>query len=135
MKYTKLEYFLSQPRLNGFLVASGNSKAKAQRLYRSNLRVAQSFYPILNLFEIFLRNSLYYQLSSYFTNPNWIISEKNRFMSDNSLRPSKFYLRNAVNRAENKIRRSRNPITAGKIIAEQSFGFWTSLFETHHLDS
>lgn len=132
MKYTKLEYFLSQPRLNRFLIASGNSKAKAQRLYRANLRVAQAFYPILNLFEIFLRNSCHYQLSSYFKNPNWIISEKNGFMNDNSLSSSGFYLRNSVNRAEVKIRRSKIAVTTGKIIAEQSLGFWTNLFETHH---
>lgn len=132
MKYAKLEYFLSQPRLNRFFIASGHSKAKAQGLYKANLRIAQSFYPILNLFEIFLRNSIHYQLSSYFTNPNWIITEKNRFMNDSSLRPSRFYLRNSIDRAERKIRQSGAPITPGKIIAEQSLGFWTSLFETHH---
>lgn len=132
MKYAKLEYFLSQPRLNRFLIASGNSKIKAQQLYKANLRVAQAFYPTLNLFEIFLRNAFHYQLASYFANPNWIISEKNGFMNDSSLRSSKFYLQNSVNQAEKKIRRNRRPITEGKIIAEQSLGFWTSLFETHH---
>lgn len=132
MEYSKLEYFVSQPRLNRFLIAAGNSKTKAQKLYRANLRVCQSFYPILNLFEIVLRNSINYKISSYFSNPNWIITEKNGFMSDPSLTLSQFYLKNSIVKAERNIRRNRITITSGKVIAEQSFGFWTSLFEPHH---
>lgn len=132
MNYNKLEYFLSQPRLERFLRSTGNSKSKAQQLYRINLRVSQAFYPILNLFEIFLRNSINNQVTSHFANPNWILNEKTGFMNDNSLRPSKFYLKNSVQKAENTIRRKRGTISSGKVIAEQSFGFWTSLFEPHH---
>jgi len=43
LEYLKLEYYLSQPRLQRFLTATGNSRAKAQRLYRVNLRVSQAF--------------------------------------------------------------------------------------------
>lgn len=132
MDYNKLEYFLSQPRLNRFLVASGNSKSRAQKLYRANLRVAQSFYPVLNLLEIFLRNSCNHQVSSHFANPDWIITEKNGFMNSPSLNASRFFLKNCIIKAERKIRMRGGTITAGKIIAEQSFGFWTSLFEVHH---
>ena len=132
MEYRKLEYYLSQPRLDRFLIATGNSKSKAQKLYRINLRVAQSFYPVLNLFEIFFRNIVNYQVSSHFTNPNWIIREKNGFMSDPSLNSSHFFLKNSVAKAERAIRRKGGTVTPGKIIAEQSFGFWTSLFDTHH---
>lgn len=132
MEYSKLEYYLSQPRLNRFLLASGNSKIKAQKLYRANLRVSQSFYPILNLFEIFFRNICNYQVSSHFANPNWIITEKNGFMNDASLTASRFFLKNSVVNAERIIRRKGGLVTAGKVVAEQSFGFWTSLFDTHH---
>lgn len=132
MEYSKLEYFVSQPRLDRFLIAAGHSKTKAQKLYRANLRVSQAFYPILNLFEITLRNCINYQLSSHFSNSNWIIIEKNGFMSDSTLAPSQFYLKNSIIKAERNIRRNRTSITSGKVIAEQSFGFWTSLFEPHH---
>lgn len=132
MEYQKLEYYLSQPRLDRFLIATGNSKSKAQKLYKINLRVSQSFYPILNLFEIFFRNIANYQVSSHFANPNWIIAEKNGFMSNPSLSASRFFLKNSVSKAEKAIRRKGGIITSGKIVAEQSFGFWTSLFDTHH---
>ncbi len=132
MDFQKLKYYLSQPRIERFLIATKNSKSKAQKLYRINLRVAQSFYPILNLFEIFLRNVIYYQVSAYFSNPNWIITEKNGFMSDPSLKTSNFFLKKSVIKAENAVRKRRGKVTAGKVIAEQSLGYWTSLFEKHH---
>lgn len=132
MRYSKLEYYLSQPRLQRFLLATGNSRIKAQKLYRVNLRVSQAFYPILNLFEIFLRNSVNYHISSHFSNPNWIISEKTGFMSNPSLAPSHFFLKKSIQKAERAIRRKGSVVTSGKVIAEQSFGFWTSLFDTHH---
>lgn len=132
MDYNKLEYFLSQPRLGRFLIATDNSKSKAQKLYRINLRASQAFYPVLNLFEIFIRNIFNYQISSYFANPNWIITERTGFMNDPSLASSRYYLKNSVTKAERTIRRKGGTITAGKVIAEQSLGFWTSLFDTHH---
>ncbi|WP_289024410.1 hypothetical protein [uncultured Salegentibacter sp.] len=132
MEYRKLEYYVSQPRLDRFLQATGNSKSKAQKLYRINLRTSQAFYPILNLFEIVLRNIINYQISGHFANPNWIITEKNGFMDDNSLRRSRFYLKNSIQKAERTIRRMGGTVTAGKVIAEQSLGFWTSLFDPHH---
>lgn len=132
MDYYKLEYYASEARLNRFLKASKNSKIKAQKLYHANLKVSQSFYPILNLFEVFFRNSCYYQISSHFTNPNWIITEKNGFMSDPSLSKSKFYLKKCILNAENGIKRKHGTLTSGKVLAEQSFGFWTSFFEPHH---
>jgi hypothetical protein len=132
LDYNKLEYFVSQPRLQRFLIASGNSKAKAQNLYRVNLRVSQSFYPILNLTEIFLRNAVNYSISSHFSNPNWIITEKSGFMSDPSLARSNYSLKTSVVKAEKTIKRKGGTVSSGKVIAEQSLGFWTRLFDTHH---
>jgi hypothetical protein len=118
--------------LNRYLRATGNSKSKAQKLYRINLRTAQAFYPVLNLFEIVLRNIINYQVSGHFANPNWIITEKNGFMEDSSLRRSRFFLKNSVQKGERTIRRMGGTVTAGKVIAEQSLSFWTSLFDPHH---
>lgn len=132
MKYNKLEHFISQPRLNRFFIASGNSKQKAQNLYHANLKVAQAFYPILSLFEVVLRNVCNHQISSAFANPDWIIIEKIGFMNDSTLSRSNFFLRNSVLNAEKNIIKTGRTVTAGKVVAEQSFGFWTSLFEPHH---
>lgn len=132
MNYEKLEYYVSKPRLNRYLKACSHSKIKAQKLYEKNVRISQSFYPVLNLFETFVRNSLNYRLVEYFADPDWIINEKNGFMSDDSLRKSRYYLKRQVLGAENIIKNRSGIVTSGKVIAEQSFGFWTSLFEPHH---
>jgi len=72
LEYNKLEYYLSKPRLDKFLAASGHSKSKAQKLYRINLRVAQAFYPVLNLFEIFLRNATNEVIAVYFNDSHFL---------------------------------------------------------------
>lgn len=132
MEHSKLEYYLSKPRFHRFLKATGNSSVRAQKLYRINLRVSQAFYPVLNLFEIFLRNSVYEEVTKYFSNPYWILTETTGFMSDPTLAPSRYFLRNSIQKAEKTIKRKRNTVTAGKVVAEQSLGFWTSLFDRHH---
>ena len=131
MKYRILEKYASTPRMNRFLAATG-SKSDAINLYRVNLQVSQAFYPVLNLTEIFLRNSLYACIENYFANPDWIIIEKNGFMNDISLAKSGYYLKNCIINAENKMLKKGIAISAGKVLAEQSFGFWVSLFEPIH---
>jgi len=128
MDYQKLEDFVSKPRLDRYLVSCGNSKDRAKALYEANIRVAQAFYPILNLFETFLRNSINEKLGTHFGDAAWIITQKHGFMNHHSLAP-KHWLKNQVETAE---RNTRGTITAGKIISEQTFGFWTSLFEPKH---
>jgi len=131
MKYHTLEKYASVQRMNRFLVAT-SSKKGALNLYRANLLVSQAYYPILNLMETFLRNSLYTCVEKYFFNPDWIITEKNGFMNDLSLAKSDYYLKNCVINAENKLRKKGIIVSTGKILAEQSFGFWVSLFEPIH---
>lgn len=132
MKYEKLEHFVSLPRMDRFLTASNGSKTDAQELYKANLKIAESFYPILHLFEIFLRNTINYRLTQHFSNPDWIVTEKNGFMNNTSLKPSFFFLKEQIITAEKRVKRRGGTITSGKIIAEQMLGFWTSLFDKHH---
>jgi hypothetical protein len=132
LQYSKLELYISKPRLDRYLIACGGCQNKTQELYQANLKIAESFYSVLNLFEIFLRNRINIELSNHFKNPNWIIKEKNGFMDNASLTPSKFFLKNQVITAERRITIRGKKITSGLVIAEQSLGFWTSLFDTHH---
>lgn len=128
MNYEKLEEFVSKARLDRYLVSCQNSKDRAKKLYEANLMIAEAFYPIMNLLETFLRNSINDKLSVYFGDSAWIINQKNRFMDDPSLGP-KYWLKSQVISAENN---TRGTITPGKIVSEQTFGFWTSLFEPRH---
>jgi hypothetical protein len=53
-------------------------------------------------------------------------------MNDHLLTDSRFFLKNLILPAERTIRRKAGLITAGKVVVEQSFGFWISPFDTHH---
>ena len=128
MRYEKLEEFVSQPRLDRYLLSCTNDQARAKALYEANLRVSQAFYPILNLFETFLRNSINEKLSIHFGDTAWIINQKTGFMNHGSLAPT-YWMKSQVSSAE---KNTRGTITPGKIISEQPFGFWTSLFEPRH---
>ena len=128
MDYTKLEQYLSKPRLDRYLISCSNSQARAVALYAENIKVSQAFYPLMNLFETFLRNKINENLTNYFADAAWIINQKAGFMSDPSL-GNKYRLRKCVEDAEFNI---RGTITPGKIVSEQSLGFWTSLFEPRH---
>lgn len=84
--------------------------------YRYNLLQCEKYYVLLSIFEISLRNSIdnyfKYKISS-----DWLYS--NVLHNDTKKR---------VEEAKNKIVQRREALMHDKIIAELSFGFWTSLF-------
>jgi hypothetical protein len=124
--------YLSRPRYNRYLIATGSNNNNAKKLYNANLRLAQSFHPIISQFEVVLRNSLNIVLAGYFTDPDWIINQKTGFMRHPSLGRSHFFLKNCVQKAENKLAARSIPVTNGKIISDQNFGFWLAFFLPHH---
>jgi hypothetical protein len=124
-----------------YLLATNNSTSKAVKLYKANLKISQAFHPLLGILEVILRNRLYDKLTFYFTDPDWILNQKAGFMSDPSLKftykrtgikKTNDFLKREINKAERRLQKTSTPITSGKIIAEQTLGFWTDLFEVHH---
>lgn len=141
MKFRDFRQYFSASRVNRYLIATGNSTGRAVKLYKANLKVSQTFHPLLGILEVVLRNRLNDILTSHFTDPDWIINQKTGFMSDPSLRfiykrtgqsKTNDFLKREVTKAERRLQKTRTPITSGKIIAEQTFGFWTDFFEVYH---
>ena len=141
MRFHKLRHYLSSQRIGRYMIAAGNSKIRAISLYKANLRVAQSFHPLLGAMEVVLRNQINTILTAHFRDANWIINQKKGFMVDPSLTYMdrkrgvvvvNDFLKMSVEKSERRFRRLRIPVTSGKIISDQSLGFWTDLFETHH---
>ena len=85
MRFQKVRLYLSSSRIDRYQIATGNSLTKAVKLYKANLKIAQSFHPILGILEVTLRNRINTILSGYFADPDWIINLKNGFMIDSSL--------------------------------------------------
>lgn len=132
MKATLRYKYLSRSRYNRYLRATGHSLTKAKRLYLANMRLAQAFHPLLSQFEVIFRNSLNEVLTSNFSDAEWIINQKNGFMSDSTLNQSHFFLRTCIGKTERQLISKGIPVTSGKIIADQALGFWVALFLPHH---
>ena len=66
-------------------------------------------------------------------NENYSLEDqKNGFRNNNSLRHSNYFLKRSITKTENKLHNRGIPITNGKIISGQTFGFWIALFLGHH---
>ncbi len=137
MDALKFEELISRPRFARYMIAASNKPKKAQKLYLRNLKVAQALHPLLGLVEIVLRNKLNSVLENHFNDPDWILNQLNGFMADPSLIKTNRqgitvadqWLKQEVIKAKNQLNGAGTPVTVGKIIAEQTFGFWTEFFD------
>ena len=141
MRFVNFRNHFSLPRIGRYLTACSNDQRRSVKLYKSNLKVAQAFHPLLGSLEVVLRNGINDQLTSYFADSDWIINQKMGFMVDpilthankkNGQVETNRFILNSVKEAERKLRKRGIGITSGRIISEQAFGFWTDLYENHH---
>ena len=141
MIFQDFQKHISPIRLQRYLTATNQSQVRAIKLYEANLKVSQAFHPLLGLFEVVLRNNINTILENHFNDSDWIINQKTGFMNDSTLtyqqkntgrKITNDFLKNEVLKIEKKLRNKSISITSGKIIAEQTFGFWTDLFAVHH---
>jgi hypothetical protein len=132
MNYTQFETYFSPPRLNPYLTACGGDQDKTKNLYKLNIKLSKSFFSLLSVLEVVLRNTLNQKLSFHFRDSEWITNQKTGFMINGSLAYNKFYLKKEVEKAESKVKTQYTVVTANRVIAEQTLGFWVSLFEKNH---
>jgi len=138
LNYSLITKYISASRLQNYeFVCLGDTK-KALKLYQTNLRLSQAFYPLLSLFEVILRNALNEELTIYFTDTDWLTNQQTGFMSHTSLTyrdrrtgtiKHNHFLKNSVAKSISDI---GAVVTQGKIIADLKFGFWTALFDLTH---
>lgn len=145
MEFTDYELIYSKQRMQRYLIAAGNDQACAIELYELNIRIGKSLYPLIGAFEVALRNRICAVLTDHFKDPNWIVNQKQGFMvgtppQTNRSRPranqrghqTDDFLMREVEKAENKIRRRSARLNSAAILAEQTMGFWTELFEERY---
>ena len=138
LDYSKIAKYISTARLEKYNFVCKEDKQKVIKLYQTNLRLSQSFYSLLSLFEVILRNALNEEFTTSFKDPDWLKNQLTGFMTHPSLcykdkRTGKLrqndFLKNSV---EKTIRDLGSAATHGKIIADLKFGFWTALFDNTH---
>lgn len=84
--------------------------------YRQNIYLSEKYYILLSILEISLRNSVDEYFKRYISK-DWL--------SNKILHRDTLY---RIKEAENKIFQRKEVLSHDKLIAELSFGFWTSLF-------
>lgn len=120
MNIDNLEQLLSVKRLETYFKQFNGNKSKAIEYYQLNTQISESFYPLLSNLEIALRNSIHKSFSLRFGTESWF---ENIIFQE---------LKDHVNIAKSKITKSKQFLTNDKIVAELTFGFWTSLFNKQY---
>lgn len=123
MNRNTIEKIISPERLKPYLKCHSDNFEKAVEHYKANIEISEAFYSLLAILEIAFRNNFDSQFKRQFNDENWFenpvfIKIASRFQIDR------------VSEARTNILREKKIITSGKIIAELSFGFWTSLLDT-----
>jgi hypothetical protein len=120
MTLTYVQNILSVPRFERYLIATGHDFRRALKLYKANLKVSQSFHPMLGTFEVILRNRLDEELAKHFGNKDWTLNKKH-FLPRSMVQD--------IQTVEDRLKKKGGVLTHGKIIADQNLSFWTGQFE------
>lgn len=106
----------SDPRLRVYLTAANGDGVVAERLYWWNLEVSAAFYGPLHCLELGLRNALDRQLRSAYGRDAWWTAVR--------LTPVGHHM---IAEARTRCAGRAEPWTSDDVVAQLSFGFWTSL--------
>lgn len=117
---------LTPTRFNRYVADAGGDLRKALALYRWNSFLAHSLYWPSQMLEIAARNSIANVLTIRFGS-NWHLSSK---FERQLGREDKAKLDEAVTRQQRDRKTQTPPVDA--VIADLSFGFWTSMLTTHY---
>ena len=114
----------SAQRLSKYLVYNHNNAKRTIKHYKSNLRLAESLYISLSVFEVTLRNALARELRNMAGKDDWF----DMFYSIPELSP----LVPEIDKAKSLIRNRGEEVNTDKIISEMTFGFWVMLLNSQY---
>lgn len=118
------EKVFSSQRMEKYFKRYPNDDEKAISHYKSNIELTESFYSVLSMFEVALRNSLNRELTEYFGTTDWYLQVASV--------PGLSNLNSSINTAKKHIINRNETVTADKVIAELTLGFWVRLFNTEY---
>ena len=111
---------ISSERLNSYKTIQEETFAILLERYMYNIKVAESFYPILSILEIALRNKIHNSIDKLIKS-DWLLSEiyKQDLLLDNEHK--------ILMDTFNKLKFKDKNLTKGALISELTFGFWVNL--------
>lgn len=115
---------ISQERLDAYSQhCADDSDLNLFPHYAWNIALCESLYPALHGLEVALRNSVHDAASDSFGSEFWF---------DNPDVISHARERGTISKVNVKLAQKGKPREAGRVVAELSFGFWTTLFEARY---
>lgn len=121
LSWPELEIALAPERLSPYLRYAKGDCSYAVALYLWNMSLRESLYPLLSLSEISLRNQFNRALSQHFGREDWY---EIPWLDQQDA--------SKVNDAKNKIKKQGYDVAPGRVVAELTFGFWTSLLNVRY---
>ncbi|MEO6754314.1 MAG: hypothetical protein ABIP85_21265 [Chthoniobacteraceae bacterium] len=120
--FQKLERSLSRPRLDSYRKLGGGDHGALCR-YLWNIALCEALYPSLQILEVGFRNSVHSEIATATATPEWLVTEL-AFLFDSE--------KTRISEAREGLRKTGKPVTEPFLIAELSFGFWTSLLDVRY---
>lgn len=117
-----LKRCLSDDRLSSY-AGNGATEEVTIARYLLNISLCESLYTPLQLCEVALRNRLHQHLTHFNGTEEWY---------NNGAFPMTEWANQEIKKAIERIQKNLKPVSAGRVIAELQFGFWTSLLEHHY---
>ncbi|MGB3420796.1 MAG: Abi family protein [Dolichospermum sp.] len=142
--YDSLCIVFSEPRLSTYLIATNQDKLEALQLYKLNMRLSESLYSFLCIFELTLRNRISNILVQEFGD-NWFEEKAGKWLNGkattewqdkNGNTTQRKRLLQQIDKAKEEINKQNkkinNPqyhklITSDTLTPELNFGFWTEI--------
>lgn len=114
----------STQRLSKYLAYNHGDAERTVTHYKANLRLAESLYISLSVFEVTLRNALSRELRNLAGKDDWF----DIFYTT----PELASLVPEIDKAKALIRNRGEMVTTDKIISEMTFGFWVMLLNSQY---
>lgn len=118
-----LQRAISTARFDAYRRPTDTEDLDAVARYLWNIALSEALYPTLQALEVTLRNSLNTAIGNHFNDPLWFDRQPS-FMRQLEL--------DKIAGAEQELLRTQKPLEAGRVVAELSFGFWTSLLDVYY---
>ena len=123
LKNAEIVQALSPVRLSSYRKTS-QTDVETLATYKKNVQLSMALYPVVQQFEVVLRNQLERVLVRTYGS-QWYISTS--FIQ--TLDP---WARNELQKTVAKLTRNNPSTHSGAIVSESIFGFWTALFGVHY---
>lgn len=100
-------------------------RARAAATYRLNMQITESLVVMFHVLEVVLRNAVHHEMKYSARREDWYEEWRDQ--------PRLADLYGYIEAARAKLRKRKEKATPDKIVAELSFGFWTTLFNKKYM--